>query len=55
MRAPRRWTEAELLGLLAGLGHGDAAAPEFARAATAMLGVVPARPPVTRSRNHPAA
>lgn len=48
MRTPRTWTEAELLGLFAGLGHGDAQAPVFARAAAAAFSVIPARPPLAR-------
>jgi SAM-dependent methyltransferase len=45
MRTPRTWTVPELLGLLAGRGHGDAQAPEFAAAAARALGVEPAAPP----------
>jgi hypothetical protein len=44
-RTPRMWTVAELLGLLAGLGHGDAQAPEFAASAARALGVDLAPPP----------
>jgi hypothetical protein len=45
MRKPRPWSEAELLGLLAGLGHGDAIAPRFAAAAATKLGIATAAPP----------
>ena len=47
MRTPRTWTVPELLGLLAGRGHADAQAPEFAAAAAIALGVEPAAPPRT--------
>jgi SAM-dependent methyltransferase len=43
-RTPRMWTVAELLGLLAGLGHGDAQVPEFAASAARAFGVDPAPP-----------
>jgi hypothetical protein len=45
MHTPRTWTEAGLLGLLGGLGHGDAQAPEFVRDAAARFGIPPAPPP----------
>jgi hypothetical protein len=45
MRKPRPWSEAELLGLLVGLGHGDALAPRFAKAAAAKLNIETAAPP----------
>jgi len=45
MRTPRTWTVAELLGLLGGLGHGDAQAPEFAASAANAFGIEPAPPP----------
>jgi PIN domain len=48
MRKPRPWSEAELLGLLAGLGHSDALAPRFAKAATAKFEVEAAPPPPPR-------
>jgi SAM-dependent methyltransferase len=44
-RTPRTWTVAELLGLLAGLGHGDAHAPDFAASAARAFGIEPAPPP----------
>jgi hypothetical protein len=44
-RTPRTWTVAELLGLLAGLGRGDAQAPVFAASAARAFGVDPAPPP----------
>lgn len=44
-RTPRTWTMAELLGLLAGLGHGDAQAPEFAASAARAFRVDPIPPP----------
>jgi hypothetical protein len=45
MRIPRPWSVPELLGRLAGLGHGDAIAPRFAAAAAAKLGIETAAPP----------
>jgi predicted nucleic acid-binding protein len=45
MRNPRQWSGAELLGRLAGLGHGDALTPRFAAAAATKLNVKPAAPP----------
>jgi predicted nucleic acid-binding protein len=45
MRTPRPWSVPELLGRLAGLGHGDAIAPRFAKAAAAKLGIETATPP----------
>jgi hypothetical protein len=48
MHTPRTWTEAELLGLLGGLGHGHAQTPEFVRAATARFGIPSVPPPSTR-------
>lgn len=45
MRIPRPWSIPELLGRLAGLGHGDAIAPRFAKAAAAKLGIEMAVPP----------
>ena len=45
MRSPRQWTVAELLGALAGLGHGDALAPGFADAARERLEIGPVAPP----------
>jgi PIN domain len=45
MRIPRPWSIPELLGRLAGLGHGDAIAPRFAKAAVAKLGIEMAVPP----------
>jgi hypothetical protein len=45
MRTPRPWSIPELLGRLAGLGHGEALAPRFAKAATAKLGIETAVPP----------
>ena len=45
MRTPRVWTVPDLLGLLGGLGHGDAQAPEFAAAAAQTLGIEPVPPP----------
>ncbi len=49
MRTPRPWSIPELLGRLAGLGHGDALAPRFAKAAAAKLGIEMAAPPDRRS------
>jgi hypothetical protein len=46
MRTPRQWTVAELLGALAGLGHGDALAQVFADAARERLEIDPAVPPL---------
>ncbi len=48
MRNPRQWSVADLLGRLAGLGHGDALAPQFAKAATAKFEVEAAPPPPPR-------
>lgn len=45
MRKPRPWSEADLLGLLAGLGRSDGLAPRFAKAASAKLDIVMATPP----------
>jgi PIN domain len=45
MRIPRPWSIPELLGRLAGLGHGDAIAPRFAAAAAAKLEIEMAAPP----------
>ena len=45
MQIPRPWSIAELLGRLAGLGHGDALAPRFVEAATAKFEVEAAPPP----------
>ncbi len=45
MRRPRPWFEAELLGLLAGLGRSDAHAPDFARGASSKLGITLSPPP----------
>lgn len=45
MRNPWQWTESELLGRLAGLGEGDALAPQFAQAAAARYGITLGRPP----------
>jgi hypothetical protein len=45
MRNPRQWSVAELLGRLAGLGHGDALAPRFAKAAAMKLDIEMATPP----------
>jgi predicted nucleic acid-binding protein len=45
MRVPRGWSVAELLGRLSGLGHGDALAPRFARAASAKLNIEMTAPP----------
>jgi hypothetical protein len=50
MRIPRPWSVPELLGRLAGLGHGDALAPQFAKAAAAKLNIEAAAPP-DRPRN----
>ena len=44
MRTPRAWTLSELLGRLAGLGHGDGFAPRFAAAAAARLDIEMAVP-----------
>jgi hypothetical protein len=52
MRIPRPWSVPELLGRLAGLGHGDAIAPRFAAAAAAELGIEAATPP-QRPRRRP--
>jgi len=48
MRNPREWSIAELLGRLAGLGHGDAIAPRFAKAAATKLDIEMAAPPDRR-------
>jgi len=48
MRKPRQWTEAELLGLFAGLGRGDPALPAFATAAARVMRVEPVPPPEAR-------
>ncbi len=45
MRRPRRWTLAELLGTLRGLGAGDPLAPDFAAALERDLGSEAAIPP----------
>jgi predicted nucleic acid-binding protein len=45
MRIPRPWSIPELLGRLAGLGHGDAIAPRFAAAAARKLEIAMAAPP----------
>lgn len=45
MRTPRPWTPTELLGRLAGLGRGDALAPQFAAQAAAKLNIEMASPP----------
>jgi hypothetical protein len=45
MRMPHPWSIAELLGRLAGLGHGDALAPRFVKAATAKFEVEAVAPP----------
>jgi predicted nucleic acid-binding protein len=45
MRTPRPWSIPELLGRLAGLGHGDAIAPRFATAAARKLEIEMATPP----------
>jgi hypothetical protein len=45
MRIPRPWSIPELLGRLAGLGHGDAIAPRFAKAAATKLNIETAAPP----------
>jgi PIN domain len=45
MRTPRPWTVPELLGRLAGLGHGDAITPRFVEAVTAKLNIETATPP----------
>jgi hypothetical protein len=45
MRKPRQWTEAELLGLFAGLGRSDPPLPAFAAAAAQALGIQPVPPP----------
>jgi hypothetical protein len=44
MRKPRPWTEAELLGLFAGLGRSDPPLPAFAAAAAETLGIEPVPP-----------
>jgi hypothetical protein len=44
MRKPRPWTEAELLGLFAGLGRRDPPLPTFAAAAAEALGIEPVPP-----------
>lgn len=48
MRKPRSWTQAELLGLFAGLGRSDAPLPAFAASATQALRIAPAAPPDER-------
>ncbi len=45
MRTPRPWSLAEMLGRLAGLGHGDPLAPQFAEAAPAKLEMSVTKPP----------
>lgn len=45
MQTPRAWTVPELLGRLAGLGRGDALAPQFAALAAAKLDIEVAAPP----------
>jgi predicted nucleic acid-binding protein len=45
MRIPRPWSIPELLGRLAGLGHGDSIAPRFAKAAATKLDIEMAAPP----------
>ena len=45
MRNPSQWSVAELLGRLTGLGHGDALAPRFAKAAATKLDIQMAAPP----------
>lgn len=49
MQIPHPWSVAELLGRLAGLGHGDALAPRFVKAATAKFEVEAASPPPPRN------
>jgi hypothetical protein len=44
MRKPRPWTEAELLGLFAGLGRSDPPLPAFAAATAETLGIEPVPP-----------
>lgn len=45
MRRPRQWTAEELLGRLAGLGPGDALAPNFVAAVEQRLAMTPQPPP----------
>ncbi len=45
MRNPRQWSVGELLGRLAGLGHGDALASGFAKAAATKLKIEMTAPP----------
>lgn len=45
MRKPRQWTEAELLGLFAGLGRSDPPLPAFAAAAIQAFRIPPVPPP----------
>jgi predicted nucleic acid-binding protein len=45
MRNPRQWSVGELLGRLAGLGHGDAPASGFAKAAATKLNIEIVAPP----------
>jgi predicted nucleic acid-binding protein len=45
MRNPRQWSVGELLGRLTGLGHGDALAPRFAKAAATKLDIEMTTPP----------
>jgi predicted nucleic acid-binding protein len=52
MRIPHLWSVAELLGRLAGLGHGDALAPLFVKAATAKFEVEATPPPPPRSSSN---
>lgn len=48
MQIPHPWSVAELFGRLAGLGHGDALAPRFVKAATAKFEVEVVSPPPQR-------
>jgi len=48
MHNPRPWTEAELLGLFAGLGRSDPPLPAFAAAAAQALRIAPVPPPERR-------
>ena len=48
MRKPRPWSEAELLGLFAGLGHSDPPLPALAQAVSRALGIAPVPPPSAR-------
>jgi hypothetical protein len=45
MRNPRKWSVGELLGRLSGLGHSDALAPRFAKAAATKLNIEMTAPP----------